>query len=150
MNDLSWLIYLAGTLPSLAWAVCVISFLSTIPLSIIVFLGLTRFLGDADRVHKEDVHYNNAVKGELANPTLPALSDKFSKLWWAPCFTMFLYFASFLVPPQETFYAIAASEMGEEIVKSETAGKAMKALDAWLDRQIEEPVEEVEREEKKG
>lgn len=41
-----------------------------------------------------------------------------------------------IVPSQTTIYAIAASEMGEEVLKSPAATKAMKALDAWLDRQI--------------
>jgi len=39
-------------------------------------------------------------------------------------------------PSSSTIYAIAASEMGEEVLNSETASKAMQALDAWLDRQI--------------
>ena len=39
-------------------------------------------------------------------------------------------------PTQNTIYAIAASEMGEAVLDTPTATKAMKALDAWLDRQI--------------
>lgn len=45
--------------------------------------------------------------------------------------------AAFL-PSRETVYAIAASEMGEELLKTPTAAKATKALDAWLDKQITE------------
>jgi hypothetical protein len=41
------------------------------------------------------------------------------------------------VPSETTIYAIAASETGEEVLNSETGGKAVQALDAWLDRQIE-------------
>jgi hypothetical protein len=41
-----------------------------------------------------------------------------------------------VVPSATTFYAIAASEVGETILKSETAGKAVQALNSWLDRQI--------------
>lgn len=43
---------------------------------------------------------------------------------------------SSVVPSEETVYAIAASEMGEKALNSETGGKAVKALRAWLDRQI--------------
>ena len=43
-----------------------------------------------------------------------------------------------LLPSKETVYAIAASEMGEELLKTPTAAKATKALDAWLDKQIAE------------
>lgn len=39
-------------------------------------------------------------------------------------------------PTSNTIYAIAASEMGEEVLISETGGKAVEALNAWLDRQI--------------
>jgi MFS family permease len=42
-----------------------------------------------------------------------------------------------LIPSQNTIYAIAASEMGETALKTETGGKAMRALNAWLDRQID-------------
>ena len=42
-----------------------------------------------------------------------------------------------LIPSRDTVYAIAASEMGEEALKSKTATKAMQALDKWLDKQIE-------------
>ncbi len=43
------------------------------------------------------------------------------------------------IPSKETIYAIAASELGESAFKSETGGKAVKALNAWLDRQLAEP-----------
>lgn len=45
-------------------------------------------------------------------------------------------FIAMIMPSQTTVYAIAASEMGEEVLKSSTATKAQKALDAWLDKQI--------------
>lgn len=40
------------------------------------------------------------------------------------------------LPSKETVYAIAASETGEQALKSKTATKAIQALDAWLDKQI--------------
>jgi hypothetical protein len=40
------------------------------------------------------------------------------------------------VPRQTTMFAIAASEMGERAIQTPTGDKAIKALDAWLDRQI--------------
>lgn len=43
-----------------------------------------------------------------------------------------------VVPSSDTVYAIAASEMGERVLSSPTAGKALKALDHWLDRQIDD------------
>lgn len=41
-----------------------------------------------------------------------------------------------LTPSKATLYAIAASEMGEQVLTSETGSKATQALNAWLDRQI--------------
>lgn len=40
------------------------------------------------------------------------------------------------VPSKDTIYAIAASEMGERALASPTGDRAVKALNAWLDRQI--------------
>ena len=42
------------------------------------------------------------------------------------------------IPGKDTMYAIAASEMGEKILKTETAGKVQQALSAWLDAQIKQ------------
>lgn len=54
------------------------------------------------------------------------------------CVIAAIVFSSLIVvcPTSSTVYAIAASEMGEEVITSPTAGKAAKALDAWLDKQI--------------
>ena len=40
------------------------------------------------------------------------------------------------IPSKETIYAIAASEMGEQALKTPIATKAGKALEKWLDEQI--------------
>lgn len=47
-----------------------------------------------------------------------------------------LLFLAVITPSKDTVYAMAASEMGEKVVQSQTANKAMQALNAWLDRQI--------------
>lgn len=41
-----------------------------------------------------------------------------------------------LAPSQTTVYAMAASELGERVIKTPVAGKAEQALEAWLDKQI--------------
>lgn len=41
-----------------------------------------------------------------------------------------------ITPSTTTIYAIAASEMGEKAINTQTGGKAVQALNAWLDRQI--------------
>ena len=47
-----------------------------------------------------------------------------------------------LFPSKDTMYAIAASEMGEEVLKSGVGTRATKALEVWLDKQIKETEEE--------
>ena len=49
-----------------------------------------------------------------------------------------LALASALFPSETTIYAIAASEVGEDALQLKTGGKAVKALDAWLDKQLKE------------
>jgi hypothetical protein len=41
-----------------------------------------------------------------------------------------------VTPSEKTIYAIAASEYGEEVLKTPEATKARQALNAWLDEQI--------------
>lgn len=41
-----------------------------------------------------------------------------------------------VLPSRETIYAIAASQMDEQALKSDIGAKTFRALDAWLDRQI--------------
>lgn len=50
-----------------------------------------------------------------------------------------------LVPSKESIYAIAASEVGERVIKSETGGKAVEALNAWLDAQINKSAQNKEQ-----
>jgi hypothetical protein len=42
-----------------------------------------------------------------------------------------------IMPERNTMYAIAASEVGERIVKTEIASDATKALHIWIKKQIE-------------
>lgn len=44
-----------------------------------------------------------------------------------------------LIPNQSTMYAIAASEMGEEVYKSDIGQKTRQAIEAWIDSQIPKP-----------
>lgn len=114
MNDLSWLIYLADVSDNVD-----------------TFLWLLMVL---------------SVAGGLLWAVIGMGGDDFSGPEWAawrrtgaflllPCFLLGLLVGS-IVPAKDTVYAIAASEMGETVLKSETGNKAVGALNAWLDRQI--------------
>jgi hypothetical protein len=41
-----------------------------------------------------------------------------------------------IIPSQTTLYAIAAANLGEKALETPTGDKAIRALNAWLDRQI--------------
>jgi len=55
-------------------------------------------------------------------------------IWIVPV----LIFFAVITPSRNTVYAIAASELGEEVLKSPVATKAGQALEAWLDAQIKQ------------
>lgn len=118
MNDLSWLIYFADVAGSMGWAFNFIFIISSIVFVLNCTLGFT---------HAE----------EKATKEAWSLWRKF--LWNSLIIGFVSFILTGIIPSKNTIYAIAASEMGEEIVKSETAGKAVKALDNWLDKQIDEP-----------
>lgn len=113
MNSLSWMIYLADVTGSVA------TFMTIVAVSIGILGGTIL-----------------TISGLVAH----ADGDDVSHLWpWGrriafvvvPCGLL-----AALIPSQNTIYAIAASEMGEAALNSETGGKAVEALNAWLDRQI--------------
>lgn len=121
MNDLSWLIYaadVAGSGKGVAAAALGASALTAAG----AYLSRA-FNGDMARIFNRDEHI---AKRDAAN--------RFFK----PCAAVASVAAIFLiiVPSRDTIYAIAASEMGEEVIESETFNRATRALDAWLDRQI--------------
>lgn len=62
-------------------------------------------------------------------------NHKYWKYLSIPCF--FLLVVAF-IPSKGTVYAIAASELGEQAVKSEIGVKTQKAVSLWIDYQIEE------------
>lgn len=114
MNTLSWLIYAAdaaGNVGTLCDAIALIGGISLTIVSAIV-----------------------GSEGDYNGP----LAALLNKLWiTAACLAVL----ACILPSRTTVYAIAASEMGEKAFNTETGGKAVKALNAWLDRQIaaEEP-----------
>lgn len=117
MNNLSLLIYLAdvaGDLNSF--------FVGTTFISIVVFLIVLVAAIPMAEEHTSKDEWELWRKWFLGVPIVFCVS----------------FILSALTPSQETVYAIAASEMGEELVQSETGGKAVDALNSWLDSQIEE------------
>lgn len=114
MNDLSWMLYWADVLPSLSVTVTVLSAVSG--LAAIILVPTVFIIGEDDGW--------SVVKRGVRAIRYPLYA------WLA------LLAAAQFVPSRDTFYAIAASEMGEEALKSPIASKAGKALENWLDQQL--------------
>ncbi len=62
--------------------------------------------------------------------------DKFPKFSIAIAAVCCMMAASVL-PSKNTMYAIAASELGEETAKSAIGQKSLKAIEQWIDKQLE-------------
>jgi hypothetical protein len=117
MNDLSWIIYLADVADNLDW--------------LLFWMGLIGLLG---LIISALIWMNDGDNWPTAN------RQRTMYYFFTPMF-FFGAIVGAIIPAKETLYAIAASELGEEIVRSPTAGKAVAALNSWLDRQIAgEPV----------
>lgn len=115
MNSLSWMIYLADVAESVSITLGMIAVISIIGgIICLIVYGVSH---DKDMA-KAPLTGERTISFWLFGTALA------TRLINAP------------IPSPETVYAIAASEMGEQVISSPTAGKAMKALDAWLDRQI--------------
>lgn len=122
VNNLSWLIYaanvsgnLGGTLIGLS-VLCAAGALAS---------GIGRFAPEGWSENKETCAARQASWGGFFKRFISGL--------------IALMLALVFVPSQDTVYAIAASEVGEDVLASPTGSRAVKALDAWLDRQIAPP-----------
>jgi len=111
MNSLSWLLYIAGVVGNLGGVLIFF----TIVLSLVSLVIAIVYCDD----YTEGRAKGFKIAGLMAGGAV------------------FCIFLAAFVPSKETVYAIAASEMGEEVLKTPTAQKAFKALDVWLDKQIE-------------
>ena len=118
MNQLSWLLYWADALPSLATFIAILSFLIFLGSGFMLLLGITNAFGDEDN----------------DNPMMV----RFRRMWWLPTLAFLMWGASFLVPSKETFYLIAASEMGEKAIQTPEFVKLRGVLNKFLDGQLDE------------
>lgn len=167
MNQLSWLIYWADAAPKLSTFVCITAFL----LFVLSLLGTVLFF--VSNAYKQQVvAYDTTVATWYAADTStrgnrPSRYDDGYDLdsdargwvsWWtnlrifpflAPLFFI-LWGGSFLVPSKDTFYLIAASQAGEQAIKTPEFLKVRNVLNKWLDDQMgNEPAKSDSTDEKK-
>jgi hypothetical protein len=124
MNDLSWFLYLAGVAPNIAGTLgffAIILGIASIPA-----IGFRIAAGfNCDLEDQRDVQ-------------ILRLSKRLGFI--VPILCVLLAVVSALIPSKETFYLIAASEIGEQVVKDPrvqgVTNKSFQAIEAFLDEQI--------------
>jgi hypothetical protein len=107
MNSLSWFLYAAEVVGNLSTLLCTIA----------VILMIATLMG--------------SLFSFIANESRPPMHF----VWVFVAGASMLFFASF-IPSKDTMYAIAASELGQKAVETEIGGKALKAIEQWIDSQV--------------
>lgn len=129
MNQVSWLIYLSDISDKIGGLLVFFGFVVLIVAAAYFIVSLVQL----DNLSK----YNNgnaenkevlkiAVKTRRFIPALIVLSS-------------FFWLMAVFAPSKDTVLAIAASQVGEQVLKSPTGNLATQALDAWLKRQMAMP-----------
>jgi hypothetical protein len=136
MNQLSWLLYGASVADNLRVFAALGFMAGAVAAPVAQFLrdGGARKLWDQEM--ENHLHYRslypNPPTGE--RPEAPFPYRPYAKA--ALIVALACIAIRVVIPPKDTLYAIAASQTGEQMIKSPTAQKVVQALDAWLDRQI--------------
>lgn len=138
MNSLSWLLYLADAANSVS---SLFSFLGAVftvlgVLSLAFATVAAGMRADAlGKLYLEEAQRAALVCSWEAWISLWKGPRKF--LWWG----VILLLVACILPSKQTIYAIAASQVGEKILKSDTvqgvSNEAVKALQIWIKKQIE-------------
>lgn len=131
MNSLSWMIYLADVADGVGTLLPFSAGVAFVATGIAVGIHFSTLAEEVKESHHSDQRHAASEAWRKAAHLRSTMGMK----WGTSLFAVFSALA-IVIPTSTTIYAIAASEMGEEVLNSKTAGKAMKALDAWLDRQI--------------
>lgn len=116
MNTLSWLIYLADVIPKLG--------------EVLFGVGLLLLIGSASAAIMYFINYGDGAR----------LGSRKEFKWTIIPGSILLLFGC-LAPSKDTFYFIAGSEVGEEVLKSEAAKKTMTLVNNWLDEKLKEVTE---------
>lgn len=130
MNSLSWMIYAADVTGSVGNAINVSAVLTGAALiGVSIGAGIYNFGSPTIWSSDKDPEGTRASWAASATSSL-----KMAKRLAAGLAALLLIGAT--IPSSNTIYAIAASEMGEKALNTQTGRKADLALNAWLDRQI--------------
>lgn len=119
MNSVSWFIYVAQVSDSLGSLFVFIGVV--IGLCTLASYGVPRIANFGDGHGPNDSDY---------------WAEKPLRAWFCALAVICLVIGN-LMPEKNTMYAIAASQVGEQIVKSDIANDATKALQQWIKKQID-------------
>lgn len=112
MNTLSWMLYSIDVINNLSIALNIF---------VVCFFVILTFY-----------FTNHAINADIYE------NHKFPfKHLWVFVIPILLSVVLILLPPKSTMYAIAASEVGEEALKSEIGQKAQQAISNWIDSQLD-------------
>lgn len=138
MNSLSWLIYWADTAPSLAMFVSFLSFFGFLVSCVLLAINIT----EGSETRGSWIEEYDPVDDKNKSRNVYKYTDSAriaQKLWFSrltvPLF-LILWGASFLVPSKDTFYLIAASQAGEDAIKTPEFTKVRSVINKWLDNQL--------------
>lgn len=125
MNQISWLIYIANIAENIGGILVFIGIL-IVAISGIYFVVSMGIYSDIERWDSSEVKTRELKNARKMRRFVPFLV----------CVSFVIWIIAACCPSQETVLAIAASQAGEQLLKTPTANLAEKALDAWLRRQI--------------
>ena len=119
MNSVSWFLYLADVITNLGNVLLIVIALSPVAV-LLAFFAVMVSEGEVLKC-KDFWRYIRIISVTLVTATL----------------------CNIFIPSKNTMYAIASSEVGERVIKSEAvkgvANDATKALQQWIKRQIVDP-----------
>lgn len=147
MNWVSWMILAADWAQSLEGIFFVIMLMSII-FVIIDFISIKCRENELSDILREKWHYYSSIKEkqqqnkfekqettEILKFTAPFIkATKLVKI--TLCLWCIGFFVMFITPEKETLYAIAASEMTEDIIKSDVAKETHKVIMDYLKSKI--------------
>jgi hypothetical protein len=121
MNSLSWLLYMADVLPSLAGFVVFVGSLAGIASAFAWVIG---GINAKEIDHDGELRFPGAVWVRDSGPRMLATS-------------IFVIVLGLLVPTTNTFYMIAGSQAGQVVVESEEAQELFDRMERLIDQQLD-------------
>lgn len=126
MNTLSWILYIADVLPGLSALLTVVGGILTVAVAAVPFV---LYMIRHDEASSYGGKREERAKDYLENHT-PWEGLKYA---WIPF--LFVIFSA-MVPQKETFYLIAASEIGQAAVQSEVGQEMLEDIQEVIQLQI--------------